>query len=77
MADSPERTALYEKMVAHLAEKCAWIYEGFPLSSSLYHSWLQNYLPHDFGFVRWKYLNVDEAKKRELKKSFRPLRNFW
>ena len=49
---------------------------GFPLSSSLYHAWLQNYLPHDFGFVRWKYLNVDEAKKRELKKSFRPLRNF-
>ena len=76
MAECPERTRLYEKMVELLSGKCAWIYEGFPLSSSLYHAWLQNYLPHDFGFVRWKYLNVDEAKKRELKKSFRPLRNF-
>ena len=73
MPDSPARTALYQEMVRYLGTKCAWIYEGFPVSSMLCHSWLKNYLPHDFSFVRWKYLDVDPELREKNKKNFRPL----
>ena len=56
MADSPERTALYKKMVCYLAARAPWIFEGFPLSYQLNHAGLQNYYPHDFAFGRYKYL---------------------
>jgi ABC-type transport system substrate-binding protein len=73
MADCPERTALYLQMVKLLEEKCVWIYEGFPVSVVLRHSWLENSYPHDFSFTRWKYLSVDVQKRVEAKKKFRPL----
>ena len=73
MPDSPERTALYLQMVKVLDEKCVWIYEGFPVSVVLRHSWLENSYPHDFSFTRWKYLSVDVQKRMEAKKKFRPL----
>lgn len=62
MPDSPERTALYQQMSARVISRCAWICEGFPVSGILYHSFLENYLPCDFGFVRWKYLNVNISR---------------
>jgi ABC-type transport system substrate-binding protein len=56
MPDSPERTALYQRMVHHLTKQVPWIFEGFPLSYQLNHAGLQNYLSHDFAFGRYKYL---------------------
>ena len=73
MPDSPERTALYRKMAALLAEKCVWILEGYPISWLLCHSWLENYVPGDFAFNSYKYLSVDPAKREKLKSAFRPL----
>ncbi len=74
MPDSPERTEKYKKMVRYLAEKCVWIYEGYPVSWQLNHAWLENFTPHDFGFARWKYLSVNTALREKLKKTFTPLK---
>jgi len=73
LPNSEERTELCKKMSRKLAEKCAWIYEGVPISCELHHAWLKNFIPHDFHFVRWKYLDVDENLRNKLKSTFRPL----
>jgi ABC-type transport system substrate-binding protein len=73
MPDSPERTALYLQMIRLLDEKCVWIYEGFPVTGVLRYNWLENSVPHDFGFNRWKYLSVDVAARARAKAGFRPL----
>ena len=73
MNDTPERTAKYEKMVEHLAERCPWIFAYYPISYRLRHGWVENYTPHDFGFSRWKYLAVDKQKRNEMKKNFKPI----
>lgn len=74
MPDSPERTGKYKKMVRYLADKCVWIYEGYPISYQLNHAWLENFIPHDFGFARWKYLSVNSSRRKKLKKTFRPVK---
>ena len=56
MPDTSERTRYYEEMVQYLTKQVPWIFEGFPLSYQLNHAGLQNYLPHDFAFGRYKYL---------------------
>ena len=73
MTDSPERTALYRKMAELVVKKCAWICEGFPVSGILFHGFVENYLPHDFGFIRWKYLNINENLRQQLLPQFKPL----
>ena len=73
MADSPERTELYKKMSELVIKKCAWICEGFPVNGMLYHGFVENYLPHDFGFIRWKYLNINKNMQQKLLPSFKPL----
>lgn len=73
MPDSPERSKLYLQMVKLLEDKCVWIYEGFPVSGVLRYSWLQNSVPHDFSFTRWKYLSVDPEAREKRKAAFRPL----
>ena len=73
MPDSPERTELYRRMSALAVNKCAWICEGFPVSGILYHSFVENYLPCDFAFVRWKYLNINQPLRNKMVSEFRPL----
>ncbi len=73
MSDSPERTRRYQEMTAYLAEKCPWIFEGFPISYMLSYSWLENYHPHDFAFARWKYLSLDPVKRDAARRTFKPL----
>ncbi len=74
MPDSPERTAKYEAMAEYLLERCPWIFETHTVAFVLAHDWMTNYIPHDFAFNRWKYLSADAGKRRELRKSFRPVR---
>lgn len=73
MADSPERTRRYEEMATYLAERCPWIFEGFPVSYVLCHRWLGNFVPHDFGFAKWKYLAVDPAEREAAVRTFTPI----
>ncbi|MBE6380684.1 MAG: hypothetical protein E7047_07120 [Lentisphaerae bacterium] len=73
MADSPERTRLYEEMARYLVQQSPWIFESQPVSFQLKHAWLENYRPHDFACNRWKYWSVDNQRKAQQKKNFRPL----
>ena len=64
MQDSPERTALYQKMADIVIEDCPWIFQAQPVAYDLYHHWLQNYKRHDFPYTMTKYYKVDGAARR-------------
>ena len=68
MQDSPERTALYEKMNRMAAEEVPWIFGVHRQSYLLKHSWLTNYVQSDFEHGNAQYLNVDLTKKAEMVK---------
>ena len=58
MSDSPERTALYEKMADMVDDDCVWALIGYPLAYGLFQPWFQNYKPHAFPYANWKYYKV-------------------
>lgn len=68
MQDSPERTALYERMNRLVAEEVPWVFGVHRQDFSLVHGWVKNFIPSDFDAGRATYLNVDVEKKRELSK---------
>ena len=68
MADSPERTALYQQMAEIVIKDCPWIFEQHPLSYGLHHQWLKNYKPHDFPYGMNKYHAVDYIQRKQWKK---------
>jgi len=66
MQDSPERTALYEKMNRIAAEQVPWIYGVHRQSFVLRHSWLRNFVNSDFDSGIAQYLNIDKKRKAEM-----------
>jgi len=58
MPESPERTALYEKMAALVMEDCPWALLNYPLTYGLYQPWFQNYKPHEFPYANSKFYKV-------------------
>lgn len=64
MQDTPERTALYEKMTRMAAEEMPWIYGVHRQSYVLKHAWLKNYVITDFDAGTAQYLDVDLAAKK-------------
>ena len=66
LQDSPERTALYEKMSRIAAEQVPWIFGVHRQSFIMKHSWLKNYLNADVGADRAEYLNINLDKKKEM-----------
>jgi oligopeptide transport system substrate-binding protein len=58
MPESPERTALYEKMADMVNTDCAWALIGYPLAYGLFQPWFQDYKPHAFPYANWKYYKV-------------------
>jgi len=58
MCESPERTALYEKMADMVDDDCVWALIGYPLAYGLFQPWFQNYKPHAFPYANWKYYKV-------------------
>ncbi len=68
MQDTPERTALYEKLARIAAEEVPWIFGVHRQSYVLKHGWLKNHIVSDFDWGSVQYLNVDVNKKVELSK---------
>ncbi len=68
MEDSPERTALYEKMYKFAAEEVPWIIGFHRVTYGLIHGWVENSKSIEFDHGMVKYKNVDMAKKAELLK---------
>jgi oligopeptide transport system substrate-binding protein len=68
MQDSPERTALYEKLNRIAAEQVPWVYGVHRQNFVLRHSWLKNFVNSDFDAGMAQYLNIDKVKKAEMLK---------
>lgn len=64
LSDSPERTALYKKMVGLLVEDAPWIWGAHRLTYTLVQPWLKNFKTHEFDHDRAKYLRVDPSLKK-------------
>ena len=58
MQDSPERSALYEKMSNIAIEDCPWTLLTYSLSYGLFQPWFQNYKPHSFPYPNTKFHKV-------------------
>jgi oligopeptide transport system substrate-binding protein len=67
MQDSPERTALYEKMNRMAAELVPWIFGVHRQGYVLFHGWLKNYIQSDFDAGVAQYLDIDVDKKKEMR----------
>ena len=64
MQDSPERTALYEKLNRMAAESVPLIYGVHRQTYLLKHGWVKNFINTDFEAGVAKYLNIDlEVRK--------------
>lgn len=66
MQDSPERTALYEKMNRIAADQAPWIYGVHRQNFTLRHTFLKNYMTTDFETGQAQYLNIDTAAKAKI-----------
>jgi oligopeptide transport system substrate-binding protein len=70
MQDSPERTAMYEKLNKFLAEEVVVIFNMHRQAYTLEQGWLMNYHSSDLNHDSYQYYNIDTAKKEELLKKF-------
>jgi len=70
MQDTPERTAIYEKMAGIIIEDCPWVYMYQPMSYALKHSWLENYVSHDFPYGTGKYRRVNNPVRKAWFESY-------
>lgn len=65
MQDTPERTAIYEKLNRMASEEVPIIYGVHRQKYTMKHGWLKNYVSTDFDAGQAMYLDVDLTKKAE------------
>jgi len=70
MHDSPERTAIYEKMANIIVEDSPWIFMYQPMSFALQHSWVENFVPHDYPYGMAKYRRINPAVRKKWIESY-------
>ncbi len=70
MQNSPERTALYEKLNQYLADEAAGIFTVHTQSYMLQQKWIKNYHDADFIYDFHQYMNIDLAEKAQTLKNF-------
>lgn len=70
LQDSPERTAMYEKLNEMAALDVPWVYGFNRTDIYLTQAWLKNYKVMEFNHNQFQYLNVDLEVKKQLSKKF-------
>ncbi|MFY7992694.1 MAG: ABC transporter substrate-binding protein [Bacteriovoracaceae bacterium] len=70
LQDSPERTALYEKINEMVALEVPWIFSFHRTKYYVAHAWLKNYKFMEFNHTQFQYFNVDLEVKKQLSKKF-------
>jgi oligopeptide transport system substrate-binding protein len=70
MQDSPERTAMYEKMNEMVAAEVPWVFSFNRTKFYLSHAWLKNFKFTEFTYTQFQYLSLDLEVKKELGKKF-------
>ncbi|HOD81860.1 MAG: Oligopeptide-binding protein OppA precursor [Planctomycetes bacterium ADurb.Bin126] len=66
MLPSPERTALYVKMIRMLNEDCPVLLLTEPVGYVLSHPWMKNYKPHPIGYGMGRYHRIDAEMRRRM-----------
>jgi len=62
MPDSPERTALYTRMVHLIWVYAPWRVNSLFRNTVLIHPWVVGYKKHPFAHEPFRYLDIDETK---------------
>ena len=62
MPDSPERTALYQRMVRLLWVYNPWRVNTLKQGTILIQPWVLGYKKHPFAHEPWRYLDIDTNK---------------
>lgn len=70
LQDSPERTALYEKLNEMVALETPWVFGFHRTRYYLAQAWLKNFKYMEFNHTQFQYLNVDLEVKKQLSKKF-------
>ncbi len=70
LQDSPERTALYEKINEMVALEVPWVFSFNRTKYYVTQAWLKNYKFMEFNHTQFQYLNVDLEVKKQLSKKF-------
>lgn len=64
LPDSPERTAIYKKMVAIVVEDTPWIYGVHRIFYYLTYPWFKNFKYHEFEHGMSKYYHIDPSLRK-------------
>lgn len=70
LQDSPERTAMYEKLNEMAALEVPWIFGFHRNEFYLTQAWIKNFKQMEFNHTQFQYLGVDLEVKKELIKKF-------
>lgn len=70
LQDSPERTALYEKLNEMVAIETPWVFGFHRTEVNVTQAWLKNFKHMEFNHTQSQYLGVDLEVKKELSKKF-------
>jgi len=75
LEDSPERTALYERMAHIVSEQVPWVTRTHRIRPALQHQWLEGFKYTEVNYQFWRYASVDVEKRRALVSEWnRPVR---
>jgi ABC-type transport system substrate-binding protein len=64
MAESPQRTAVYDELAQLIHAYTPWVLLTHPISADLQQPWLKNYHRHPVELTNWRYLDVDAQTAR-------------
>ena len=64
LPDSPERTALFNRMTDLVIAYAPWRLTVSILEDHVHHRWIRNYVPHPLRSQVWMYTDVDPALRR-------------
>lgn len=68
LPDSPQRTALYRKMVDIVVEDAPWVFGVHRIAFGLTYPWLKNYKINEMEHNKAKYYRIDTELRKKLKK---------
>ncbi|TMH69310.1 MAG: hypothetical protein E6H48_02385 [Betaproteobacteria bacterium] len=63
MADSPERTKLFDRMTEIVIAYAPWRLTYHLLEDSVRHKWVRTYVPHPIRSEWWQYIDIDLAER--------------
>ena len=63
LPDSPERTALFDKMTEIVLAYAPWRLMEHRIEDHLTQPWVRNYKPHPVRSALWRYIDIDPAQR--------------